>query len=232
MSLSIVIPVFNERNNIENLIKKIISILKKKQIEIIVVDDSSTDGTTQLLKDIEKKYSNLKVIFRKNKKRDLSKSCATAFQKSKFRQIVVMDGDLQHDPIYIPKMLKKFEEDKCDIVIGARDLMSKRIKSLSLFRQLSSCLIIKIFDVFLGKKTIDPMSGFFLFRKSIFVQSKKKLYLKGFKILSDLIYSQNNLLIKDIIIKFNYRTKGKSKMNLRVLMLLIQFMIYKFFKII
>ena len=116
MTLSIVIPVFNERNNIENLIKKIISILKKKKIEIIVVDDSSTDGTTQLLKNIKKKYSNLKVIFRKNKKRDLSKSCATAFQKSKFRQIVVMDGDLQHDPIYIPKMLKKFEISEKRIV--------------------------------------------------------------------------------------------------------------------
>ena len=110
MYLSIVIPVFNEKNNIEKLIRKINLILKKKKIEIIVVDDSSTDGTTQLLRNIQKKYINLKVIYRKNKKRDLSKSCASAFEKSKFKKIVVMDGDLQHDPIYIPKMLSIFEK--------------------------------------------------------------------------------------------------------------------------
>ncbi len=232
MSLSIVIPVFNEKNNVENLVKKIILILKNKQVEIIIVDDSSIDGTTELLKKLQKKYINLKVIYRKNNKRDLSKSCAIGFEKSKFNKIVVMDGDLQHNPIYIPKMLKKFKKYKCDIVVGARNLINQRIKSLSIFRQLSSYVIIKIFEVLFGKKTIDPMSGFFLFNKKIYTKNKKKLYLNGFKILADLIYCQKNLLIKDIIIKFNYRVKGKSKLNLRVLILLIKFIFFKFFKII
>ncbi len=232
MYLSIVIPVFNEKNNIEKLIRKINLILKKKKIEIIVVDDSSTDGTTQLLRNIQKKYINLKVIYRKNKKRDLSKSCASAFEKSKFKKIVVMDGDLQHDPIYIPKMLSIFEKKKCDIVIGSRNLINKRIKSLSFFRQLSSYFIIKLIGILFEKKTIDPMSGFFLFHKKIYIRNKKKLYLNGFKILTDLIYSQKNLIIVDLIIKFNYRVKGKSKLNLRVLLLLIKFIFLKFFKII
>ncbi|WP_145595747.1 glycosyltransferase [Candidatus Pelagibacter sp. FZCC0015] len=232
MYLSIVIPVFNEKNNIEKLIRKINLILKKKKIEIIVVDDSSTDGTTQLLRNIQKKYINLKVIYRKNKKRDLSKSCASAFEKSKFKKIVVMDGDLQHDPIYIPKMLSIFEKKKCDIVIGSRNLINKRIKSLSFFRQLSSYFIIKLIGILFEKKTIDPMSGFFLFHKKIYIRNKKKLYLNGFKILTDLIYSQKNLIIEDLIIKFNYRVKGKSKLNLRVLLLLIKFIFLKFFKII
>tara|TARA_B100000900_G_scaffold362335_1_gene335528 strand:+ start:478 stop:654 length:177 start_codon:yes stop_codon:yes gene_type:complete len=58
MSLSIVIPVFNEKNNVENLVKKIILIFKNKQIEIIIVDDSSIDGTTELLKKLQKNMSN------------------------------------------------------------------------------------------------------------------------------------------------------------------------------
>ena len=128
-------------------------------------------------------------------------------------------------------MLKKYNENNCDIVVGARDLIKKRVKSLSLFRQFSSYIIIKIFDIFFGKKTIDPMSGFFLFNKRIYFKNKQKLYLKGFKILADLIYSQKFLKINDVIIKFNYRTKGKSKLNFNILILLIKFMTLKFFKI-
>ena len=75
------------------------------------------------------------------------------------------------------------------------------------------------------------MSGFFLFNKDIYFKNKKKLYMKGFKILADLIYSQKFLKINDVIIKFNYRTKGKSKLNFNILILLIKFMTLKFFKI-
>ena len=75
------------------------------------------------------------------------------------------------------------------------------------------------------------MSGFFLFNKRIYFKNKQKLYLKGFKILADLIYSQKFLKINDVIIKFNYRTKGKSKLNFNILILLIKFMTLKFFKI-
>ena len=231
MKLSIVIPIYNERNNISILVKKIHHVLRNSRFEIIVIDDSSTDGTTNILKNLKKKYPKFKFILRKKKERDLSKSCAEGFTKSKFDKIVVMDGDLQHDPKYIPIMLKKYNENNCDIVVGARDLIKNRVKSLSLFRQFSSYIIIKIFDIFFGKKTIDPMSGFFLFNKRIYFKNKQKLYLKGFKILADLIYSQKFLKINDVIIKFNYRTKGKSKLNFNILILLIKFMTLKFFKI-
>ena len=76
------------------------------------------------------------------------------------------------------------------------------------------------------------MSGFFLFKKKIYTKNKKKLYLKGFKILADLIYSQKSLKIEDVIIKFNYRVKGKSKLNFKILIILIKFMFLKFFRII
>ena len=73
--------------------------------------------------------------------------------------------------------------------------------------------------------------GFFYSEKKIYKKNKKKLFLKGFKILADLIYSEKNLIIKDVIIKFDYRKKGKSKLNLNILLILLQFILFKFIKI-
>ena len=227
MKFSIIIPIFNEKNNILPLSSKIFSNLKNYKYEVIFVDDSSNDGSEKILLKLNKKFKNFKVIFRKNKPRDLAKSCSEGFVKSKFNNLIVMDGDLQHNPNYIPKMLSVYKKNNCDIVVGARDLIFNRVKSLSFFRQSASFIIIKFFEIFFGKKTIDPMSGFFLFKKKIYIKNKKKLFLKGFKILADLIYSEKNLIIKDVIIKFDYRNKGKSKLNIKILFILIQFIIYR-----
>tara|TARA_Y100000768_G_C23878189_1_gene633870 strand:- start:54 stop:755 length:702 start_codon:yes stop_codon:yes gene_type:complete len=230
MKFSIVIPVYNEGNNLNLLVKKINFYLKKYKYEIIIVDDSSNDDSKNILKKLKKKFKNIKVIFRKKKPRDLSKSCSEGFEIAKFDYILVMDGDLQHNPKYIPEMVLKFKKNNCDFVIGARNLIKKRVKSLSFFRQSSSFIMIKFFDFLFGKKTIDPMSGFFLFKKKIYIRNKKKLFLKGFKILADLIYSEKKLNATDITIKFDYRKKGESKLNFKILLILLNFIIYRFLK--
>ena len=227
MKFSIVIPIFNEGNNISKLVRLIKKNLVKYKYEIIIVDDSSTDKTYSVLKYLTKKNKNLKVIYTKDKNRDLSKSCKDGFEKSKYSHILVMDGDLQHNPIYIPKMIKIFKQNNSDFVIGVRNL-KKRIKSLNIIRQFLSLLIIQIFDLFFKKKTIDPMSGFFLFKKKIYSDNKKKLFLKGFKILADLIYLNKNFKIHDLKIKFNYRKKGISKLNIRIMLIIIQFIFVRY----
>ena len=229
MKISIIIPIFNERKNIKELIFQIRKRLIKNSYEIIIVDDSSTDGSKKVLSSLNKKYKNLKVIFRNNEIRDLSRSCRDGFEKSKYKNILVMDGDLQHDPIYIPKMIKIFNKNKSDFVVGIRELKNKRVKGLSIFRQFLSISIITILEIIFKKKTDDPMSGFFLFKKAIYEKNKNKLFLKGFKILADLIFLNNNFKIDDIKIKFNYRKKGKSKLNLNITLIIIQFIIVRFF---
>ena len=141
-----------------------------------------------------------------------------------------MDGDLQHNPIYIPKMIKIYKKYNSDFVVGIRELKNRRIKGLSIFRQFLSISIITILEIVFKKKTNDPMSGFFLFKKAIYKKNKNKLFLKGFKILADLIFLNNTFRIDDIKIKFNYRKKGKSKLNINITLIIIQFIIVRFFK--
>ena len=129
-----------------------------------------------------------------------------------------MDGDLQHDPRDIKKIISKFETKKADIVIGSRNLFNKENKGQPFYRIFTSKILILIISLFLEKKTNDPMSGFFIFKKKIYYRNKKKLYAKGYKILFDLLYSSNSKLkIFDVDINFRGRSVGSSKMNLKIL---------------
>ena len=233
--LSIVIPILNEAKNINILVPKIINCIKNKikKYEIIIVDDDSDDDISKIIFKIKKRYKFIKFIQRKGKtKRDLSQSCLSGFKKAKYKNILVMDGDFQHDPKYIIKLYKVLINKKLDMAIGSRNLIKNGRKGLSLTRYLASILIIFIFNFFLGKKTADPMTGYFIFKKKILNQGYNKLYGKGFKILSDIIYSTNNdYKIEDVDINFKLRKKGGSKMNLKILLQIIIFFFNKLLKI-
>ena len=139
------------------------------------------------------------------------------FDLSKFENILVMDGDLQHPPEEINKLYNKIKKNY-DFVIGDRGLLKKKNKGLKLYRLLSSIILIFIVNTFLGFKTNDPMSGFFAFKKKIYILNKKKLSKKGYKILLDLIYSTTKKVkICDVQINFNSRGEGFSKMSYKII---------------
>lgn len=226
--LSIIVPVLNEEKNIIALTLKIIKVLKKTKFEIIFVDDNSTDQSKKILLSLSKKYKFFNPILRK-KNRDLTQSCFDGIKRSKYDSILILDGDLQHDPKYIPKMLKEFNNGK-DIVIGARKLISGKNKGLSETRRFISIFLIFLFKIF-NIQTKDPMSGFFLFKKDVYLKNKNRFFGKGFKILADLlINSKSKIKTKDVFIDFNRRYEDESKMNFRILLILIQFYTISLFK--
>ena len=223
---SIVIPVYNEAKNLRILIPRIYQVLKNEEFELIIVDDSSTDNTTKLLKKCKKK--NFYYIIRKSN-RDLSKSCVLGFKKSKYKNIIVMDGDLQHKPSDIKKFLYVFRIKSPDIVVGTRNLFKYKKHNLNAFRLFASRALILIVNLLLENKTSDPMSGFFMFKKEIFLKSEKKLINKGYKILLDLLYISNQKIkVYDVSIDFDSRSKGKSKMSMKILIYLIFMIVRKF----
>ena len=227
MKFSIVIPVFNESKNLPLLISEIYKALKKHTFELIIVDDNSSDGTFKILKKINKK--NFRYFIMK-KNRDLSRSCVLGFNKAKYKNILVMDGDLQHQPKDIKKLLKIFQLKKAHIVIGSRELFTRKKHNLSFMRLSASRILIFIVNILLGNKTSDPMSGFFIFKKEIFIRNKYKLFNKGYKILMDLIYLDGKYQkIYDVKINFANRKKGESKMNMKILLSLIYMILYKLY---
>ena len=229
-SLSIVIPVYNEKENLKILIPQIFKKIKVKKFEIIIVDDDSKDGTRQLLNKMLLLFKNLKYISRKAKPGDLSKSCTLAFNKSKYSNILVMDGDLQHRPEDINKLCSVFFNDYHDLVVGSRNLFKKKNKGLKFYRLIISTLLIVIVNILLGFRTADPMSGFFIFRKKIYFKNKKFLFNKGYKILLDLIYSsREKIKISDVDINFRSRSEGSSKMNLQIIYFLGLIIFQKFY---
>ena len=227
MKFSIVIPVYNESKNLPLLISQIYKVLKKHTFELIIIDDNSSDGTFEVLNKIKKK--NFRFFIRK-KKRDLSRSCVLGFNKSKYKNILVMDGDLQHQPKDLKKLLKIFQLKKAHIVIGSRELFTRKKHNLSFMRLSASRILIFIVNILLGNKTSDPMSGFFIFKKEIFIRNKYKLFNKGYKILMDLIYlDEKYQKIYDVKINFANRKKGESKMNMKILLSLIYMILYKLY---
>ena len=225
IKISIIIPVYKEFNNIEKLSLKIQKYLKNNIYEVIFVDDSSNDGSKELLKKINKKYKNFDYIIRQ-KNRDLSQSCFEGIEKAKYDYIQIMDGDLQHNPKYIKNLIETLKINNSDLVVGGRNLINGNNPGLGFLRKISSILIIFTFYL-LGKKTIDPMSGFFLFKKRIYVQNKRYLFGKGYKILADILFnSRSKIKVKDYIIIFDRRFKDKSKMNFKTLFNLMKLYLY------
>ncbi len=224
--LSIVIPILNENHNIIILVNQIKKYLKKIRYEIIFIDDNSTDNSLKTLKILKKKNKKISFYIH-NGSRDLTKSCFLGINKSKFQNVLIMDGDLQHNPFYIPKMLKIMNSKNIDLVIGSRNFKKRENKSLSRLRLGASKILIYILKILSKKNLKDPMSGFFLFNKKIYFKNKKKFYSKGYKILADFIYNVPSIKIKEIDIKFRTRKFGSSKMNFNILFLLLVFIFKK-----
>ena len=224
--ISIIIPTLNESSNVPLIIKQINKLNLK--CEIIFVDDDSTDNTGSI---IEKNSSkNIKLIKRLKKPRDLSKSVTLGIKKAKYKYILVVDCDLQHNLKKVKFMYRAVKYNKFDLAIGSRFLTQKYSGNLGYARSLFSGLFIFLINFFLGKKSTDPLSGFFLCDKKIVLFYKKNFFLKGYKILFDIIYNgKKNIKIKDFQINFKKRLHGKSKLGIKVVIIFIVQFIFTYF---
>ena len=220
---TIIIPVLNEENNIEELIFLIKKNLKSFKYEIIFIDDNSTDNSKVVIKNYLSR--NLRYYLRK-KNKDLTLSCFLGIQKSRYENIIIMDSDLQHHPKYLPQIANLYFKKKLDFVVAVRNF--NKDLGLGVTRRISSIFVSYVFNYFLGYRVSDPMSGFFIFKKSIYLKYKNLLFGKGWKILADLIYNKENFLIEQFPIIFLRRAGDKSKMNLNVLLYVIKLFLFKF----
>lgn len=118
MKLSVVVPVYNEKNTIEEILARIEAVSELDK-EIIIVDDASTDGTVEILKKLEGIKPHIKFVY-KDKNRGKGHTLKIGFQHSSGEYVIVQDADLEYDPTEYKKLLRALEEEKVDVVYGSR----------------------------------------------------------------------------------------------------------------
>lgn len=212
MDLSIIIPTYNEKNNMQELLEKIYSEFKKNKIkgEVIVVDDGSPDGTGDIVEALKKRHRTLQCIHRQNKS-GLSSAVLKGFSISKSKILGVMDADLSHPCEKINLMYQTIKKDNFDLVIGSRYVDGGGIKGWGLYRKVLSKGAIVLARFFTEVK--DPMAGYFFIKKKCL--EGVEINPQGFKILLEVLIKARCYRVQEIPIIFVNRTKGKSKAGIR-----------------
>ena len=214
--VSIIIPTYNESQNIINILKSIhANIPKGIHTETIVVDDNSPDGTGKIVEDyifsIRKIAENTIDIIHRKTKNGLSSAILNGIQKAKGETIVVMDSDFSHPPQIIPKMIEAFKQYQCDLVVASRYITGGNIQGWTTKRKLMSNIATIIAKKGLGVKTNDPMSGFFAFKKNII--KELNFDALGYKFLLEILVKTKGINIKEIPYTFENRKFGSSKLD-------------------
>ena len=225
-SLSIIVPTYNEAKNVAAMYSGLAETLRGTSWELIVVDDDSPDGTADVVRDLARQHDNVRCIQR-IQERGLCSAVQWGVQAAHGDVVLVMDGDLQHDPGLIPKMLDELRGGQ-DIVSGSRFLSGGRVEGLpSRLRNKLSIYGNWLLNLYLGVRLTDPLTGFFATSRTLFLRSIPRMQADGFKVFFDLIYYNRNAAIKELALDFRARQHGDSKLQLYVGWLLLCDMISK-----
>ncbi len=215
--LTLVVPTYNERANLEELVGRVSTALAGIAWEMVIVDDDSPDGTAAFAKDIARRDPRVRCIRRVNR-RGLSGACIDGMLSSAAPYVGVMDADMQHDETILPKMLERLTSNEADLVVGSRHQDGGSADDgFSEFRAQMSRAAIRLAQWALKTDVNDITSGFFMLRRDVVDAIAPALLPSGFKILADIVGSvREPLRIVEIGYVFRGRAAGESKMDLKV----------------
>jgi dolichol-phosphate mannosyltransferase len=211
--VSVVVPTFNERDNVTTLYRRLEAAFKGVPWEVVFVDDNSPDGTWQVVRELSRTDARVRCI-RRIGRRGLSGACIEGILAASAPYAAVVDGDLQHDETQLPKMLALLQDGAAELVIGSRYIEGGSAASFNKQRAGASAFATRIAQQALKVEVADPMSGFFMIRRDRFEQIAPKLSTQGFKILLDIIASAEGALrTVEIPFTFGTRQHGESKLD-------------------
>ncbi|MFA7681744.1 MAG: glycosyltransferase family 2 protein [Candidatus Peribacteraceae bacterium] len=213
--LSLILPTYNEAENIPELLPKIEEVLKDIAHEIIIVDDDSPDETWKVALEFSQNKQDIHVI-RRIGRRGLSSAVIEGFLAAKGSVFVVMDADGQHDLELLPQLYHAVVSGS-GIALGSRYAEGGSVGAWDERRQLVSRVATKMALMLCKVKVQDPMSGFFAIKRTLFEQVVEKLNPKGFKILLDLLVCvPRGTKVTEHPFTFQERLHGESKLSFRV----------------
>ena len=211
--LSVIVPTFNERDNVAVLYRRLEATLGSVAWEVVFVDDNSPDGTWDVVRTLAQQDSRVRCV-RRIGRRGLSGACIEGILASSAPYVAVIDADLQHDETQLPKMLLLLASDEADLVVGSRYIEGYKTEGFNKQRAGASALATEFARKMLRVEIADPMSGFFMIRRDRFEQLAPKLSVHGFKILLDVVATaQGGLRAVEIPYTFGARQHGESKLD-------------------
>lgn len=216
VDLSIIVPTYNEKDNLRVLVQKIATALEGIHWEVIFVDDDSPDGTAQAARRLAQEDPRVRCICRLGR-RGLSSACIEGLLSSSAPYLAVMDADLQHDPALLPLMYAKLRDQPTNLVIASRYVAGGSVGQWNSKRLAISRLATRIATVIMRQSVADPMSGFFAIKRTTLEACVRDLSGLGFKILLDILASlKEKALVTEIPLTFGKRLAGESKLSSNV----------------
>ena len=230
IDLTIIIPVYNEINTIEKLLKKVLSINIKKHL--IIVDDCSNDGTNKILIKYSKKIDKL-IVHKKNKGKGSAIRSAQKYVKGKY--VAIQDADLEYNPVDLLKIIKFLKKNKLNIAYGSRVLNKNKYENTQNFTHLiriwGNVFLTKVSNIINKQNLTDAHTCYKVFRSDIF--KKIKLQENGFAFCPEITtkVAKKKYKIREIPISYKGRTysQGKKINSLDGLIALYCLLKYRFF---
>jgi dolichol-phosphate mannosyltransferase len=214
--LGVIVPTFQERDNIPHLVERLTRVLAGCEWEVIFVDDNSPDGTAAVARAAGEADERVRCI-RRIGRRGLSGACLEGMLASQARYIAVMDADLQHDETLLLDMLERLRTNDIDLVVASRYLAGGSAAGLSANRERASRWSSAFARYFLSVDLSDPMSGFFMMRRDGFEALAPQLSSQGFKILLDIVATAHGRLrVAELAYVFRERLHGESKVDSKI----------------
>ncbi|MBT4722132.1 polyprenol monophosphomannose synthase [Candidatus Falkowbacteria bacterium] len=218
MKTLIIIPTYNEKENIENIINAVFD-LRIPDISILIVDDNSPDGTAKIVESLQKKFNNLHIIKRAGKL-GLGSAYIEGFKfglKQGFETIIQMDADFSHPITKLPEMINLSNE--YDFVIGSRYVKGGGVKDWPIIRRILSRGGSLYARLILGQRINDFTGGFNTWNKRVLEKiNLNQIKSNGYVFQIEMKYRAKKLGFSHIEtpIIFTDRTAGKSKMSKRI----------------
>jgi dolichol-phosphate mannosyltransferase len=215
LELSIVVPTFNEVDNVRILVERITEALDGVDWEVIFVDDDSPDGTADAVRELARRNRRVRCLQRIGR-RGLSSACVEGMLASSSPYVAVMDADLQHEERILPTMLEALRSQQADLVIGSRYAEGGSTGDFSHDRVRLSKAATRLALATTKVSVSDPMSGFFMLTAGLVQGTVRELSAIGFKILLDILASApEGTRVEEVPYRFGERVAGASKLDSR-----------------
>ena len=213
----VIIPTYNEKENIEAIIRVVFSL--KKKFDILVVDDNSPDGTAKIVETLQQEFSDRLFIENRKEKQGLGVAYIHGFKwaiNAKYDYIIEMDADFSHDPNDLPRLYDACAIENADVSVGSRYVKGINVVNWDIKRILLSYFASKYVRIITRIPVKDTTAGFVCYKRKVLetiALDKIKFVGYAFQIEMKFKAWKHNFDIKEVSVIFTDRIRGKSKMN-------------------